>query len=332
MSHPVALTEIWRGPIIESLHLGHAIICDDRGDIVECWGDPDAVIYPRSSAKMIQALPLVESGAADAFGLGTQQLALACASHQGAAVHTDKVGAWMSQLGLNDGDFRCGPQMPDDRAAFHALIKKDESPCQIHNNCSGKHAGFLTLGQHLKAGPDYIDPDHPVQKACLAAFEDVTGQTSPGFAPDGCSAPNSITTMRGMGRAMGWFSGAAEGRSTRDTAAARLTQAMIAHPLLVAGERRACTELMQACSEPVALKTGAEGYFVAIAPTRKRGIALKIADGATRAANCTIAALLVRIGVLAPDHPATRRFMNAPIYNRNKIETGQIKPVTGLIG
>ena len=331
MSTPVPLTEIWRGQIIESLHYGHALICDEKGEVVECWGDPDAVVYPRSSAKMIQALPLIESGAAEAFHLTTEHLALACASHQGAAVHTDRVSDWIAGLGYTDSDFRCGPQMPQDRAAFNNLIKTDGSPCQVHNNCSGKHAGFMTVSKHLGGGADYIDPDHPAQQACFAAFEEVTGEPSPGFAPDGCSAPNSITTMRGMGRAMGWFASAVEGKDARHTAAVRLVQAMIEHPLLVAGEKRACTELMRACSEPVALKTGAEGYFVAIAPTRKRGIALKITDGTTRAANCTIAALLVRIGVLDPEHPSAKRFMNAPIRNRRKVETGQIKPVAELL-
>ncbi|WP_371228385.1 asparaginase [Roseovarius sp. 2305UL8-3] len=331
MSNPVPLTEIWRGPMIESLHLGHAVICDDSGQIVQAWGDPDMAVYPRSSAKMIQALPLIESGAADAHGLTTEQLALACASHNAAAIHTDRVQAWLSDLGLTDDDFRCGPQEPDDIPARDALIRADQSPCQYHNNCSGKHSGFLTLTRHLGAGPDYIDIDHPVQRACLEAFESVTGQDSPGYGIDGCSAPNFITTLHGMARAMAYFAAAQDDADTRQNAAVKLWQAMVAHPDLVAGETRACTLLMRACSEPVALKTGAEGFFIAILPTKKLGIALKIADGTTRAAECTIAALLVRLGVLSPVHPATRRFMNAPILNRRGLEAGVIKPVAELL-
>ena len=167
MTNPVPLTEIWRGPIVESLHLGHAVICDTKGDIVEAWGNPEAVVYPRSSAKMIQALPLVESGAADAHGLTPEQLALACASHQAGAIHTDRVTAWLADLGLSDADLRCGSQMPQDRDAFNDMICNEKSPCQVHNGCSGKHAGFLTLAHHLGAGPEYIEIDHPVQKACL---------------------------------------------------------------------------------------------------------------------------------------------------------------------
>lgn len=331
MSQPVPLTEIWRGPFLECVHHGHAVICDETGQIVEAWGDPQAVILPRSSAKMIQALPLVESGAAAANGLTSQQLALACASHNGAAIHTDPVRAWLADLGLEEDDFRCGPQMPKDRDAFNHLIRTDATPCQVHNNCSGKHVGFLTLSQHLRAGPDYIDPDHPVQRACLSAFEDMTGETSAGFAIDGCSAPNHACSLQAMARAMAKFAAAEEGRDARSTAAVRLWQAMAAHPALVAGEKRACTELMRATTEPVAIKTGAEGYFAAILPKRRLGIALKIADGATRAANCTITALLVRLGVLDPAHPAARRFMNAPIRNRRQIETGTIRPAGTLI-
>ena len=331
MNAAVPLTEVWRGPVVESLHFGHALICGADGDIIECWGDPNAVVYPRSSAKMIQALPLIESGAAEAYRLSDEQLALACASHQGAAAHTDRVASWLKELGHTDDDLRCGPAMPQDRSAFNALVIADQKPCQMHNNCSGKHAGFLTLSKHLGGSKEYIEIDHPVQKACLAAFEDLTEVTSPGYGLDGCSAPNFLSTMHGMGRAMGWFAAAKSGVNARQTAAVRLREAMIAHPFLVAGERRACTELMRACHEPVALKTGAEGYFVAIAPTKQVGVALKILDGSMRAANCTIAALLVRIGVLDAKHPTTRRFMHAPVLNKNKIETGSMRPVAALI-
>lgn len=331
MTDPVELTEIRRGPFAESVHRGHAVICDASGDIVEAWGDPETVVLPRSSAKMLQALPLVESGAADAHGLTPEHLALACASHEGAAIHTDRVNAWLADLGLSDDDFRCGAHMPKDTEARHGLIRAGHGPCQVHNNCSGKHAGFLTLARHMGWGPEYVEPEHEVQKACLQAFEEITGETSPGFGIDGCSAPNFASSLHGMGRAMARFAAAEDGRGARDSAAVRLWQAMVAHPELVAGQGRACTELMRACKEPVALKTGAEAFFIAIIPGRKLGVALKIVDGGTRAAECTIAALLVRLGVLDADHPSTRKFMNAPITNWRGIETGMIKPVDSLL-
>lgn len=328
---PVLMTEVWRGPIAESLHLGHAVICGPGGEIIEAWGDPEVQVYPRSSAKMLQALPLVESGAADAAGLKPEQLALACASHNGAAIHTERVAHWIEGLGLNESDFRCGAHMPDDEVAAYGLIRAHETPCQLHNNCSGKHAGFLTLAQHLKAGPEYVEIDHSVQRACLSAFEEVTGETSPGYGIDGCSAPNFLTSLHGMARAMAYFATAFEGVDARQSAAVRLRDAMIAHPDLVAGEGRACTELMRACKEPVALKTGAEGFFIAIIPGRKLGVALKATDGANRASECAIAALLVRLGVLDAEHPATRKFMNKTMTNWRGIETGIIKPAAGWL-
>lgn len=330
MKNPVAMTELWRGPFLESLHLGHAVVCDDTGQIIRSWGDPDAQIYPRSSCKMIQALPLVTSGAADKYGLTTEHLALACASHSGAVIHTDRVSAWLTQLGLNDDALRCGSQMPDDQDAQYGLIRDHAKPCQIHNNCSGKHAGFLTLAAHMGAGPEYVDIDHPVQQACRHAVEETTGLVSPGYGIDGCSAPNFATTVHGLARSMAWFASATDRNDRQSDAGARLAAAMRQHPELVAGEGRACTELMRAMEGKVVIKTGAEAVYIAIIPEKRMGVALKIADGTTRAAECAIATILVQLGVLDADHPSTRKFMNAPILNRRNIEVGMIKPAAGF--
>ena len=113
----VELCEVWRGSLRESLHIGHAVVCDSSGGIVKSWGDPEQIFYSRSSSKMIQALPLVASGAADSFGLSSQHLALACASHSAASIHTVLVEKWLSELGLSGSDLCCGPQVPRDRAA-----------------------------------------------------------------------------------------------------------------------------------------------------------------------------------------------------------------------
>lgn len=306
--------------------MGHAVICNGAGEVVEAWGDPELVMFPRSSCKMIQALPLVESG----LELSESQLALACASHNGAGVHLDLVSDWLDDLGLAEGDLRCGSHMPRDEAENHRLIRAGESPCQIHNNCSGKHAGFLALSQHLKAGPEYVDADHPVQLAVRAAFEEMTGETSPTYGIDGCSAPNFATSLTGLARAMGAFASAHRRDGVRDRAAARLVRAMATHPVLVAGEGRACTELMRAMGGKVAIKTGAEAVFVAILPEQELGIALKVADGTTRGAECAIAALLIRAGVLDAAHPAVARFWNTPVLNCRGRTTGWIRPGAAL--
>lgn len=332
MAEAVPMVEIWRGGLLESLHRGHAVICAADGSIVEAWGDPRAVIYPRSSCKMLQALPLVESGAADAAGLRSDQLALACASHQGAALHVQAVNRWLQDLGLGEADLRCGSHEPYDRAERDRLIRSDESPCQYHNNCSGKHAGFLTMTRHLKAGPEYVAPDHPLQQAIRTAFEEVTGEASPGFGIDGCSAPNFATSVEGLARAMAYFASAPETGSARDRAAARLTRAMAAHPEFVAGEGRACTELMRAMGGRVAIKTGAEAVFVAILPNQRLGIALKIVDGASRASEAAICGLLIQLGVLAADHPATRKRLGGVQRNWRGLETGTVRLAPGFAG
>jgi len=243
------LAEVWRGPFLESHHAGHAVICDGAGHIVEAWGNPDAIVLPRSSSKMIQALPLITSGAADAYALTSEQLALACASHQGAPLHVSHVNHWLAELGLADDDLKCGPQVSRDTELKLDMIRAHDTPCRVHNNCSGKHAGFLTLAAHLGADREYVDPDHPVQIACRDAFETVTAMESPGFGIDGCSAPNFATSMQGMARAMGWFATAHQRSDALSVAAQSLVAAMYAHPELVAGEGRACTRLMRAAAE-----------------------------------------------------------------------------------
>ena len=332
MGAPVPMIELWRGGMLESIHSGHAVICDDTGQIVQAWGDPETVIFPRSSCKMLQALPLLESGAADAYGLTDRQIALSCASHQGAAIHTQAVTQWLADLGLSDADLRCGAHEPYDTAERNRLIKADEKPCQCHNNCSGKHSGFLTLNRHLKGGSEYIDLDHPVQIAVKQAHEETTGETSPGFGIDGCSAPNFATSVHGLARAMARFAAATGTGDARDRAMHRLTRAMGQYPEMVAGETRACTELMRAMDGRVAIKTGAEAVFIAILPEQKRGIALKITDGGTRGAEAAITALLTRAGVLDANHPAALKRLGGKQTNWRGFVTGETRLAAGFPG
>ncbi|SHJ02381.1 asparaginase [Wenxinia saemankumensis] len=328
----VVMVETTRGGRTECVHRGHAVVVDAGGDIVEAWGDPALVTYPRSSAKMIQALPLVESGAADAHGLTPRQLSLACASHEAAAIHVDAVNDWIATLGLSDDDFRCGAQEPRNKAVRDAMIRAGDSPCQVHNNCSGKHAGFLTLNRHLGGGPDYEKVGHPVQQAARAAWEEVTGETSPGYGIDGCSAPNFATSMTGMARAMAAFAAAAGGHGgrsgTRTEAQARLVEAMIAHPEMVYGEGRACTEMMRAAGGAAAVKGGADGFYAAILPERGLGVAVKLADGGDRAKDIAMGAILARLGVLP--EAARPRFVDRALTNWRGVEVGRLRATGAL--
>jgi L-asparaginase II len=323
MPDATVLAEVFRGPLLESVHLGHAVIARPDGSIVESWGDPDHVTYPRSSAKMIQALPLMESGAGT--HLTSEQLALACASHSGERRHVEKVARWLADLGLDEHALCCGPQESRDEELARAMIRHGEPVTRLFNNCSGKHAGFLTLTKALGAGPDYVDPDHPVQTRVKAAFEEVTGLDSPCHGIDGCSAPNFATTIRGLARAMAQFAEATGG------AKAVLRDAMIAHPELVSGRGRACAALMQAAREPVAIKTGAEGVFIGILPKQHLGIALKVGDGATRASEAAIAALLVRLGAADAANPTVARYLDMPLSNWDGLVVGAVRPSPELL-
>ncbi len=331
MGKPIPMVELWRGGLLESTHLGHAVLVDDTGQIVQAWGDPERIIFPRSSCKMIQALPLVESGAADAFGLTTAQLALSCASHQGAALHVNAARDWLAGIGLGEPDLRCGSHEPYDNAERDRLICDHEGPCQLHNNCSGKHSGFLTVTKHLKAGPEYVEIDHPLQKAIRAATEEVTGETVAGYGIDGCSAPNFAMSVAGLARAMAEFAKAGAGGSVRERAMQRLRDAMAAHPEYVAGEGRSCTELMRAMGGRVAIKTGAEAVFIAMIPEKKLGLAMKIEDGNSRASEAALVGILTQLGVLDAAHPMAQKRLPAPQTNCRGFTTGELRLSDGFL-
>jgi L-asparaginase II len=312
--------------MLESLHHGHAVVCDHTSGIVQAWGQADLTIFPRSTCKILQALPLVESGAAKAAGLKSEHLALACASHHGALMHTERVEKWLAHIGKGESDLRCGNQSPNDAVDRFRLHDAGLKPCQIHNNCSGKHTGFLTLSAHLKAGPEYVDVTHPVQLAARQAFEEMTGEDSPGFGIDGCSAPNFATSLAGLARAMAKLARPTGLGVVREAASETLVQAMIAHPLLLSGEGNACAEMM-AAMDGVAVKNGAEGVQVAILPKLGLGVALKIEDGASRAAEVAMAAILVRLGVLDAASATAQKYTKGPILNRRGLNTGLMKSV-----
>lgn len=320
------LAEVYRGDLLESVHIGHAVVASSNG-IEGVWGDAETVIFPRSSMKMLQALPLVESG----VSLSTEQMALACASHNGAPVHVSHVEAWLTDLGLDANALRCGPQPSGDKDRRAAMARAGEVPTRMHNNCSGKHTGFLMLEQRLGGGAEYVAVDHPVQRAVRDAIEEMAGMQSPGYGIDGCSAPNFALTIGALARAMARFATARPDGDARQRAAVALRDAMMRHPVLVAGEGRACTRIMAASPGAFAVKTGAEGVFVAILPERGLGIAVKAADGATRAAEAAIVALLVRFGALDARNPIAAEFADKPIRNWDGLVTGAVRPAPELL-
>jgi L-asparaginase II len=309
MTENPILVEVTRGPLVESRHRGAAAVVDSAGRVLAAWGDVTRPVYPRSAIKALQAVALVESGAADAFALGPGELALACASHNGEPGHADAVLAWLRRIGLDEGDLECGAHAPMGEAAKLDLARAGIRPGARHNNCSGKHSGMLTLAKRLgvpTAG--YIAPDHPVQRLVRRTVGEMA-DCDLGDAPagtDGCGIPTIAMPLRAMALAFARIADPATLAPARAEAVRRIRSAVAARPDMVAGQGRFCTAVMAAAGESILVKTGAEGVFCAALPGKGAGaglgLALKIEDGATRAAECAIAALLLRFG--AAEGPA----------------------------
>ena len=296
---PVAVV-VRRGDRVESTHCVAYAVADADGTVLHEQGDARRPVFPRSAVKPLQALPLVESGAARRFAVSEQELALACASHGGEPMHTERVAAWLARIGLEPSALECGAHLPTHEPTARRLIERREPPSPLHNNCSGKHAGMLTLALHLGAPiAGYIAPDHPVQQRIGALLAAMSGASLPPPAIDGCGIPTWPLPLAGLAVAMARFADPGAGASGRAEACARIRAAMAAHPLLVAGSGRACS-LIMAAAPHVLIKTGAEGVYVAALPDRKLGLALKVADGAGRAAVVALLALLAGLGALDP--------------------------------
>jgi L-asparaginase II len=328
MENPV-LVEVTRGPAVESAHRGAVAVVDGAGRAVLAIGDTRERVYPRSAVKLLQALPLVESGAADEFGFSEAELALACASHNGEPRHVETARAMLRKAGLSPEALECGDQEPALAVDRARLIRESEPPSALHNNCSGKHAGMLAFAQRLgveRAG--YVAADHPVQRGVRAVLEEMTGEPLDA-APcgiDGCSIPTYAVKLEALARA---FAGVASGDGlTRERAhaARRLMNACFAHPEMVAGEGRFCTVVMKALAPRVWVKTGAEGVFCAAFPEQGLGVALKIDDGATRASEVAMAAVIARLLDLSDEErSALLPYRPGILRNRRGIDVGEVR-------
>jgi L-asparaginase II len=325
MSDPI-LVDVLRGPLIESRHRGAVAVVDADGAPVLFVGDAAAAIFPRSAIKALQALPLVESGAADRFGFGDEELALACSSHGGEAAHVDGVERMLGKIGLDVSALRCGAHWPLYQPAAFALAKTGV-PSALHNNCSGKHAGFLCLACAMGvAHEDYWRPEHPVQQKVHAVLEDLTGVALDCRAVDGCSVPTWAIPLKNLAHAFAKF-GSSHGLSGRRAqAAARLRAACARYPWYVAGTGRFCTEIMKLFGARALVKTGAEGVFCGALPDQGLGVAVKCDDGAGRAAEAIMAAIIARfLPLQASERAELSRFVRPVVRNWNGIEVGEVR-------
>lgn len=328
MTNPV-LVEVTRGNIVESRHRGAVAVIDADGACVLAVGDVERPVFPRSAVKAIQALPLVESGAADAFGFGGREIALAGASHSGEPEHAALAAAMLARAGLGEDALECGAHWPLAQEATLELARRGGRPGPLHNNCSGKHSGFLCTCRHL--GIDhrgYVGARHAAQQMVREAMEAVTGAVhgEDACGTDGCSIPTYAVPLQALARG---FARMATGRDLgpeRARAARRIVDACMAEPFFVAGTGRMDTRLMQAGAGRFMVKTGAEGVYCAAVPELGLGIAIKCDDGATRASEAAVAAVLARL--LHADHAlaaSLRDMANTTMNNWNGIEVGRVR-------
>lgn len=342
MNNPV-LVELQRGDMVESVHAGAFVVMDADGAVLKAVGDIDRRIYPRSAVKMLQALPLVESGAADRMGLTDAELALACASHNGEPAHVATAASMLQKAGVDAGVLECGAHWPYDEPSARAIAAAGEMPTPLHNNCSGKHSGFVCLGCLMADGQDrrdflrgYVKPDHPVMREVTAALEAATGTPlADGRAPrgtDGCSIPTYGVPLRALALAFARWGTGIGLREGQARAAARLRQAVAAAPFMVGGSTRFDTVVMERLRERVYCKVGAEGVYCAALPLRGLGIAVKMDDGNTaRACEVVMATLIATLAPLDDDeHEFMRNMSHLSMRNWNGIEVGELRPSEAL--
>ena len=323
MPNPI-IAEVTRGSIVESRHRGAFVVTNHNGAVVSGAGDFSAAFFPRSAIKAFQCLPLIESGAAARFGLNDQEIALCCSSHSGEPEHVRVARSILAKAGVAETCYECGASNPMATEATYQLVRQGERPQQVHNPCSGKHAGMMAFAKHLGAPLEgYVKIDHPVQRAvakCLSRYCDVDVVAAP-YGIDGCSLPSWAFPLDKV--ALGF---ARLGVEQNDAARWVITAAR-AHPFMIAGKKRFDTMLMQAVPR-LFIKLGAEGVFCGCIPHAGLGFALKCDDGTVRGAEVAIALVLTTLSVWTPVEQTTlKEFADQPVTNANKMAVGEVRAV-----
>lgn len=295
------LVEFSRGPLVESRHRGAVAVAFADGRLKYACGDIDSPVFARSALKPLQAIPLLETGAADACGASDAQLALACASHSGEHCHHDLAERWLQGLGLAESDLACGPAAPLGERASVAFHRVGKAPAKLYHNCSGKHVGMLAVCCHQgESIHDYQDHFHPSQQRWLGVLGDMCDLDGRGLPwdYDGCGLTAPATPLRALAKGLARLADPVGLMTARQQACERIHYAMTTHSQLVAGEGRACSLVMRALAGKVSVKTGAEGVFAGVVPSLGLGFALKMDDGAGRAAEVVLGAVLQQLGLL----------------------------------
>lgn len=324
------LTRIWRGDFVESQHHGTWVLTNAAGDVIEGAGDWAHPYFARSSLKSLQALPLIESGAAEHFAYTDDELALAVASHNGELCHTERVAALLERLGLGEADLRCGNQKPGDSETRLAMIRADRQPGQLHNNCSGKHAGFLALALHLGVDPArYIDPSSESQLLVRQAVLEMAGleESQLTMAIDGCSAPTFRMSLSSLATSIARMTNPEGLGAERRAACQRITDSVAAFPELVAGSTgRLCTDLSRVSGGRLFPKIGGEAVYVVGVRGADRALAVKVDDGGLRGMHALILNLLERFEFLsAAEAEGVESWRAGVVRNWAKLDVGRVE-------
>jgi len=316
---------VTRGDRVESAHTVHVAVTDGKR-IVARAGDAELVTFLRSAAKPLQGLPLVEDGVVRSLGMTGSELALCCASHNAESRHLRAAAALLRKAGLEEGDLACGPHPPMRSAEAQRLAAAGERPRSLHNNCSGKHAGMLALAVHHGWRTDgYHRRGHPVQKRMRAEIARWTGVAAEALelAVDGCGVVTFAVPLVAMADAFARF-----GTAARDQGSGpgEVLSAMRAHPFMVAGTGRLCTALISETGGRIVAKTGAEGVYCATAPEAGLGIAIKVEDGARRAADVALIEVLAALDLLDERELKALGAWRRPIVRNTRDEqVGQLR-------
>jgi len=298
------LVNLWRGNAIESRHRGAVAVVQSDGQLILSMGEVMHHIFPRSAIKFLQTVPLIESGAIEHYALTDEHIALACASHNGEEVHCELISNWLETIGLDANNLECGATLPMHLPTQYELLARGEGPTRVHHNCSGKHLGLLTTCLHLGDNTnDYRLYRHNAQRRWFEVIESMGSsrvmQLPWGY--DGCGIPCLAMPLQRLALAMARFSDGAGQDATRTAAISRIQAAVSAHPYLVAGKERLCTEIMARLAPRILVKVGAEGCYTACIPEQGLGIAIKMDDGQDRGARVVLGAVLRVLGVLGND-------------------------------
>jgi L-asparaginase II len=295
------LVEVTRGSLVESKHFGDLVIVGRDGRVMWSVGDPYRVTYARSSAKPLQALPLLESGAAEALHMTDEEVALACASHSGEPAHVERIAAFLQRIGVDVSKLQCGVHPPYNGDAHAVLMRSGQELTSIHNNCSGKHAGMLALAKFMGADLDtYLEPTHPVQQAIFQVVQDVCGLSAEQIhvGTDGCGVPVFGVPIDRLAHTFSQFADPRGLPEPRARAMRRIRDAMIGYAHLVAGTGRFCTGLMEAAEGAILGKAGAEGVYCLGVLPEGYGLCVKIDDGNARAAYPAVVEALTQSGIV----------------------------------